>query len=525
VTLSLSHLFSLSGQITVKATRRNAGGQIVDKGAYCCFCGKYVCRLVRHLQDCHTSETEVARLMLLTDPEEKKAAALVLRNQGNWKHNCSVLSAGHGEMIVARAPADVSTFNHKDYVPCDLCFGYFKETEMYRHNCPKADSGIRPRLKAGKVIRQIQETGMTKGMATILVGLQDDAIGRVAKTDELLLSWLHFQCTTGFWMQSKWKSQTRAKMRLGARLLLELQKTFPDVSLREVLVKKNFDAITEAVKSCSLSSEGTESLQVPLKLGHLINSLLQRMLSQASKASDDETCKAVQDFQELMKSDWPVSVTTACHFAIKEKRRNEVPCIPSTEDTIRFATHCKTKLESALQAFEQSPDTANYRNLQKATLARMAQFNRRRGGEVSEVKVVDFIRAMERSASTTDEIFKSLSPEEQAAARSHKLLVVNGKCNRNNYIILDSAMESGLELLIRHRGMAEIDPANQFIFAIPRTKASTLNASKIRAEFAAEADVQNMVARGMRKYIATTLQVIWIDGLVRGAGIGGGVES
>jgi hypothetical protein len=446
-------------------------------------------------------------LRLQTNPEEKKAAALILRNQGNWIHNSSVLAAGRGEMIVQRAPMDVSTFDHREYTACDLCYGYFKDTEMYRHNCPKAGPGQKPRVKAGKVLVHMAESGMSQGLATILVGLQEDEVGRTAKSDELLLSWLDFHCQTGFWKQTKWRSQARAKMRLGARLLLEMQKTYPGAGLRELLVKENFYLIAEAAKSCSLSGEKSESLQVPLKLGHLINSLLQRMHSQASIANDDVACKAVKDLRDLMKSDWGIAVTTACHYAIKEKRRNEDPCIPTTEDNIKFATHCASKLESALQEFEKNHSNANYRDLQKAALARLIQYNRRRGGEVAEVRVQDFVKAMERSNLIPDEVFKSLTPEEQEAAKAHRLIVVNGKCNKNNYIILDSIMVTALEVIIRDREMAEIDPENHFIFAIPNSKASTLSGSKIRGQFAADAEVRNMQARGMRKYVATTLQV------------------
>jgi hypothetical protein len=446
-------------------------------------------------------------LSLQTNAEEKKSAALILRNQGNWIHNSSVLAAGQGEMIVQRAPMDISTFDYKDYTACDLCLGFFKDTEMYRHNCPKAGPGQKPRVKAGKVLVGMAESGMSQGMATILVGLQEDEVGRIAKSDELLLSWLDFHCKTGFWRQTKWRSQTRAKMRLGARVLLELQKIFPNASLREVLVKANFDYITEAAKACALSSDKSESLQVPLKVGHLINSLLQRMHSQASIANDDAACKAVQELRELMKTDWGTAVTTACHYAIKEKRRNEDPCIPTTEDNVKFAKHCASKLESTLQEYNTNRSIGNYRELQKAALARLIQYNRRRGGEVAEVRVQDFVKGMERSDLMPDEVFKSLKPEEQEAAKNHRLIVVNGKCNKNNYIILDGVMVAALELIIRDREMAEIDPENHFIFAIPNSKSSTLSGSKVRGQFAADAEVRNMQARGMRKYVATTLQV------------------
>jgi hypothetical protein len=299
----------------------------------------------------------------------------------------------------------------------------------------------------------------------------------------------------------------RAKLRLGGRLLLEMRKMFPGAELRDVLVKENFDSVVEATKACALSTGGSESLQVPLKLGHLINSLLQRMHSQATIDNDDQTLQDVIKFQGLMKTDWGTSVTTACHFAIKEKKRNETPLIPSTEDVVKFAEHCATKLETAVRDFNESQTAANYRNLQKATLARILQYNRRRGDDVASLRITDFEKAMEHGISPNDAIFRSLTKEQQDAAISHNLIVVNGKCNKNNFCILDSPMTTGLELIVSYRNTFDIDPENKFVFAIPNSKESTLNASKVRAEFASEAGVEKMLARGQRKYLATVIQV------------------
>jgi hypothetical protein len=227
----------------------------------------------------------------------------------------------------------------------------------------------------------------------------------------------------------------------------------------------------------------------------------------AIKARDFQAQADIKSLEELIEMEWPTRVTAHCKFVQNERKRNEVPMIPTMEDTVKFASHVKTKLSEALAEFKNHQTRANYRQLQEANLVRTLQFNRKRGGDVSESTVVDFQRAMEMNISTTDEIFKSLTEQEQVAARSHKLLVINGKCNKNNYCILDSDMKEAFELIINWREFAGIPKENKYVFAVPTSQSSHLNPSKIRAKYASEAGVDKMVVRGMRKYVATNNKV------------------
>ncbi len=448
------------------------------------------------------------QFLCLSKAEDKKKAAQVLRNKGNHLHNCNVISSGKGELVIARVPADASVFDYKNYSPCDICYGWYKVDDLYRHRCPKAENGEKANVKTGKAIVKILETGVNEGMAHVLTGLHDDEIGRLVNSEELLLEWLEFKVSSGFWKQKKWTSQVRAKLRLGARLLLQLRKKFPDITLRDALVVDKFDQIVEAVKACAQTKMGKEAFDVPVKMGHLLSGLIKRIHVSAIRAKDKEGCEEVSSFKKMMEADWGTRVTVPCCFSKKELQRNEEECIPTRDDTVKFAGLLKTKLADAIAELEKSQNYAKYRNLQEVTLARIMQFNRKRGGEVSEVKVEDLQKAMNRNVSATDEIFLGLSEDQQKLASEHKLLVLNGKCNQDNNCILDSSMVKALDLLIQFRHVAAIHPENKFIFALQRSKDGFLNASKIRAKFVEESDVQKMVARGMRKYVATTLQVL-----------------
>lgn len=481
----------------------------MDKFAYCYFCSKKIAgRIARHFKDLHAAEREVTQMLLLTSKEEQKKASQMLKNKGNNKHNSDVISKREGEIIVARAPADESKFDYREYSPCDLCFGWYKEDELYRHLCPCAAPGVKPSLRAGQVMKKMMETNINEGMASVLAGMHDDDIGRAAKSDDLLLQWLELKVSGGFWNQKKWRAQTRCRMRLGGRLLVELRKKWPKANLAELLVVDKFHDCVDAVKACALST-GKEAAETPLKMGHLITSLIKRKHLLAITAKDEITIKEMVDLKKLWDGEWGERVTAHCHFALKERRRNEVPCIPTTDDTVTYANALKKKLTDALSDFEKSKTYSNYRHLQESALARICQYNRKRGGDVSEMLIADYERAKEMNVATTGEIFNSLTPEEKEAAQAHKLIILNGKKNKNNPCILDAPMAKALDLLVEFRDVASMHPENKFIFAIQSSQNSYLDPGKLRAKFVKEANVDpsNMVVRGMRKYVVTSQQV------------------
>jgi hypothetical protein len=60
---------------------------------------------------------------------------------------------------------------------------------------------------------------------------------------------------------------------------------------------------------------------------------------------------------------------------------------------------------------------------------------------LSEATLEDYGRAKNMALGPNCEFFKSLTPEEQGAAKSHHHIVVNGKNNQDNNCILDPLMQ------------------------------------------------------------------------------------
>ena len=265
---------------------------------------------------------------LITNKKVKKAAAQYLKNLGNNQHNAEVIAKGEGELIIARVPADDSKFNHKDYSPCDLCYGWYKENDLFRHHCPSsATNPKRPSLRAGKAIKNMMEANVNnKGMATVLAGMHNDAIGRATKADSLLLQWLEAKAKTRPG-KKKWQNNIRSKMRLGGRLLLELQKKYANASLFAMLTVEKFDDLVVAAKVCSTLSGGKEAMCTPRYIDQLVTALIKLKHHLSEKAKDKDMASEMVQLQNL----WDLER--------KERQCNKGDDIPTTGDTFNDAQH------------------------------------------------------------------------------------------------------------------------------------------------------------------------------------------
>jgi len=489
-----NYLFILGGNITYLKPRRNENGGVRDKYSYCYFCGKKIAaRIPFHLARRHENEKEVMKMLLLTNKEAKKAAAQYLKNLGNNQHNAEVIAKGEGELILARAPADESKFDHSDYTPCNLCFCWYKKCELSRHLCPRyASDKKRPSLRASKTIKNMMEANVNEGMATVLAGMYNDAIGRVTKADYLLLQWLEPKVKTGPWKEKTWQTNIRSRMRLGGRLLLELRKKYANASLFAMLTVDKFDDLVVAAKGCSTLSEGKEAMFRLVYIDHLVTALIKLKSYLALKAKDKDTVSEMVQLNNL----WDQK---------KEKQRNEedhsmtVEDIATTEDTDTNAQHLKKQLLDALSAFKNSKTYSNYRQLQKSAMARICHFNRNKGGNVSEELITDVQKAKQMEIDTSDKIFNCLAPEEKKAANAQKLIVLHVKKDRNSPCILDAPMEKALDLLIEFRKLADLHPENKFVFAVHKAKNSSLDPGQVKAKCVKGAAAGSMAVRGIGK--------------------------
>lgn len=76
-------------------------------------------------------EDEVAQLLALKDPKEKKLGFASLLSSGNFSHITEVLQTGNGNLIFSRrSKKKVDT---EKYLPCVHCLALYLDRDLYRH--------------------------------------------------------------------------------------------------------------------------------------------------------------------------------------------------------------------------------------------------------------------------------------------------------------------------------------------------------------------------------------------------------
>lgn len=76
-----------------------------DKRYYCLYCDRGYAKIKQHLVFQHGTENEVAEMISKSGKEFEKHL-LRLRNMGNHKHNCDVLTSNSGFLVVVYTPQE-----------------------------------------------------------------------------------------------------------------------------------------------------------------------------------------------------------------------------------------------------------------------------------------------------------------------------------------------------------------------------------------------------------------------------------
>jgi hypothetical protein len=195
--------------------------------------------------------------------------------------------------------------------------------------------------------------------------------------------------------------------------------------------------------------------------------------------------------------------------------------MPSEEDFAKLCDGLKDLLKKRLAQLKAVKSSITWRNLAEVTLAHQIVYNGKRGGDVAQMKVVDYVCAMNVQQKLSGAVYASLSEEEKEYAAHHFLISVKGKRNRINSIVLTEELKEAMDALLEARNVCEVLDGNPFFFALPGFSTYLLPSPVLR-KFTTKFGVTNMATRKIRKFIATVLQArpgtLTVDQLARHLG-------
>ena len=128
--------------MSVHATTSDNHKQKWDKRHACKFCGKLYMKIARHLEACHSTETDVEK------------AWSVVSNEGDYSHNYNVCKVKKGIILPNYRPSCKHGKDPTEYLPCEFCKALYNAKELNAHqNRCAARTGMKS-TKRNHAVRQ-----------------------------------------------------------------------------------------------------------------------------------------------------------------------------------------------------------------------------------------------------------------------------------------------------------------------------------------------------------------------------------
>ena len=427
---------AVSGEVSLFSKRPKKRGckKTYDKINYCTFCHKAIkSKISRHLLTVHIDEPQVKEILLLEKRCKKRIALLqVLANEGNLKHNADVFKDGKGCVVVGRRNCSVKR-RAAHYLPCEFCKKFVVKNSLWRHfrTCQirkesqmqnkAAGEGVRSnvvknaRIFLNSVVLEDDE----RLLNSLIERMRDDVVKETVLRDQLIR---RFAClrleSLGRKADQKIADVNRVSqgVRTLGRIVLEAQKTLPDVTLDGLIKPSRFDLVVKIAKLMSTDKE-KPALNVGRLIGHLLRHVVLTKSGVALRENNDLALQEANGFKKLHEAEWNFRVNSAAVKRINKEKRSKVTPIPLTEDLQLLRTHILQKMKKCLLQLRSSCLADDWLQLAKLTMSRLILFNKRRRAEVKDLKVEEYLQRPKWHDDVTGEMKLALSPVDNMLAK------------------------------------------------------------------------------------------------------------
>ncbi len=524
------HLQETASNIVVMSTTNAKNKRNWDKKNYCYFCEIPQAKLPRHLESQHGTEPEILKLGQAHNKVERANQLCKLRNLGNHKHNCEVRRKNEGTLIVAYRPTEEYVDPSK-YSPCPYCYGYYVSRDLWKHKCsirpPKdcpetsdtTDGGIETRQPKERVAAKSRlllppPPGISHELNRLLSAMMPDNVSRVVKSDSLILDLAKRQYMKHGHDLDQHDS-IRSKLRELGRLLIELRQLENDANatLQSFIDPTRISAMISAVHAVAGFDESTHTYKTPslaLKIGHSLQKCALIVKANAIESGNKAAAEKAEDFAQVSSMRWETEVSTHAHRTLYQGKRNNPEVLPTSADVVKMSEYLQETRGNCMQDMrdDANDERAAWSSLNEITLTQVIMFNRRRQGEVSKMKTVDF----EKRQKTKVDDMSGLSKLEQSLCKMFDVVEVVGKKGRTVPVLLTSNMVESICMLLSKWIDIGIPPENPYVFARPCCQSmGHIRGSDCLNKLSSLAELQhpeNMRSTKLRKQIATASQIL-----------------
>lgn len=495
------------------------GKRVYDKKNYCVFCSKPFSKLSRHLAMVHGDQDEVADAF--QHPKHSKERHKIwnrLKNKGNFAHNKDVLKTGKGFLAAVKRPK--IPVQDYEFVHCLYCQGLYISKGLFRHmkKCPeKIKNEDEPKIgKRRLAFRCVLETlgpDISEGLKGLLSPMINDPVTQAILNHKVILQF-------GEDMFKKHGADPtrheniRQNLRQIARLVLEAQKRTPLKEMEDFFVPANFKHVVSAVNVLAGYNAKSNTYSRPslaIKLGYQLQKLCGIVENNAINSGDESKAMSAQSFLEVYKTKWNKLVSAGALTTLRETKRVKEKNVPSVQDVKLLNSYMVNAHTVAESKFREHVSAETYAALAKVILGRVILFNRRKPGEVSGLKLEEFLsRKIYDSHHYTG---VSLSDLERTMCHFFTRIEIRGTCGRIVPVLLKQSFVLGLELLVKNRETCGVPPENPFLFARP-SALSAYSGSTILQSYVKECGAESpetLTTAKIRMHFAAMLQMLNLD--------------
>ncbi len=444
----------------------------------------------------------------------RRAIQDALRKDGTLQFNQN-FDLNQGELIVSRRPNEILNKLATDYTVCPYCTGYYTKINLRHHAAvcetnPEKKTRILNQL-AAMVEGRIHTNASTR-LAQIISFMRQDKIVGIIKYDWLLIVF-------GNKMSCKYtphyqENMIRARLRLAGRLLNEIKMIDPEVSdFASIYHVERYDSLVSAIKVIGRFDPETNEFGAPAMAScavTFVKHIGKYLSAEYIKLRDRENKVETEDFLAYMETDIGISINKLVTETQAKMRRRKLDNIPTMDDVKLLMGYVNAQLDSSFEALSKGYSEDEWIRLAKFIVAWIIVFNRRRVGEVQNIKVEEFICRQSIDDDSNEQIMSTMSEAAKSLARKFKRMKIRGKLGRDVPVLLKPMVDKAIQLLLSYRKEAGLSDDRLFLFELPLSCAINIrvvNACELLRNLSILCGASNPLSlRGttLRKHMATT---------------------
>jgi hypothetical protein len=505
------HAAKMNEGCRIMATN-NTNGRKWDKKHACLYCKKLFSKLPRHLEATHANEKEVLEAMMQPKlSKQRKQLFEKLRNMGNFIHNSTCLTTGHGIIIPKRRANSGNIKNLDEYAPCGACRGLFKKKYFYHHynNCSeRKETSTR---KKGFTVFPTVDCFMEDFSSNVLANMRQDNLYQVMRQDKLILKF-GAELYNKLGVQIHLRTYIAQRMRQITRLLLAVRECDKSINnLSDILHPRNYNTFVKGVQTVASFDKKTNKYGIPslaLRLRSTIMECAQIEKSHCIISENYSRRKEVDDFVSLIDMNFRNHVTSHALSTAYNAKWNRPVLLPFASDISKLSSYLKEQAAGLMEDIGQICSPETWIRLCEVSLTQTVLFNRRRSGEAERIFLKTFLNR--EPTLLNEDINETLTEVEKQIANNLTRFETRGKKGRKVPILLTGDMKNQIDTLCKYREHVGISRENVYLFAKMNTLSHMRAHDKLRqfSNKCGAKDPKTLTSTKLRKQVATVSQLL-----------------